>query len=60
MQCIAVAKAYQLMQCRELIAVCSERRTEHMSTLCGKVRGSLMLQLVVHILLLLLQALNLL
>jgi hypothetical protein len=38
------------MQCRETIALYSERRTEHISTLCGKVEGSLMLGLVVHVL----------
>ena len=38
-----------LMLYMEIIAVCSQIRTEHVNTLCGKVQISVVLKLALHI-----------
>jgi hypothetical protein len=35
-RCVSVIKPNQLMLYREIIAVCSEIHTKHISTLCGQ------------------------
>ena len=46
---ISVIKTSQLMQYREIIAVCSQIRTKHINTLCGQNVELMNVKLVVHI-----------
>jgi len=45
----SVIKTSQLMLCREIIAVCCEFHTKHISTLCGQNAEFVDVKLVVHI-----------
>jgi len=46
---VSVIQTSQLMQYREIIAVCSEIHTKHINTLCGQNEELRTLNLAVHI-----------